>query len=251
MSLKYQVDTFAIPPKWLFEPTVMNYKEMVFGGVGKSLPSGMFMKATLNSLIVTALTLLGSSLLGIPAGYAIARFDFRGKRLISFWILSLLMVPPVISVIPLHRIILRLGLYDSRLGLAVVCMSFITPFFMWMVRSFFQAIPRELEEAAIVDGCSQFGAFMRIALPLALPGIAIILILSFIFSWNEFLFAFLLTGKSAVTAPVAIANFISFEVIVWGRIAAGGILIMFPPILFAFFAHRYIIMGLTFGAIKG
>ena len=250
-SLKQPVDAFAIPPKWVFEPTGINYKEIIFGGGLKRVVGGEFMRDTLNSAIVASCTVALAALIASPAAYSIGRFNFRGRGPISFWILTMLMLPPVVVILPFRIIVQRLNLYDAHLGLIIAHMSFIIPFFIWMMRGFFQEIPEELEDAALVDGCTRFMAFRKIILPLAAPGLAATMIICAIFSWNEFLFALILTGKTAKTAPVGITGFLSFERIIWGKLCAGGAIIAIPPILFAFIAQKYIIRGLTFGAIKG
>jgi len=250
-SLKQPVDAFALPPKWIFEPTGINYKEIIFGGGLKRVVGGEFMRDTLNSAIIASCTVALSALLALPTSYSLARFDFRGKGPISFWILTMLMMPAVVVIIPFRLIVQRLNLYDTHWALIITHMSFIVPFFIWMMKGFFQEIPEELEDAAAVDGCTRFMIFGKIILPLAAPGVAATMILCAIFSWNEFLFALILTGKAARTAPVGITGFLSFERIIWGKLCAGGAIIAVPPLLFAFVAQKYIVRGLTFGAIKG
>jgi len=251
ISLKKSVEAFAIPPKWVFIPTLSNYKEVIFGGGLRRVVGGELMHDILNSAIVTASTVGLATLIGSPAAYSFARFTFGGKDALSFWILSLLMMPAIVALIPFRLTINRLNLYDTHLALIIVNMSFILPFFIWMMKGFFQQIPQELEEAAMMDGCSRMGAFRKIAMPLSAPGLAATIILCAIFSWNEFLFALGLTGKYAKTGPVSVLAFIGLEEMIWGKLCAGGVLITVPPLIFAFLAHKYVIRGLTFGAIKG
>ena len=256
ISLKRQIDMFTIPPKWVFEPISKHYREIFFGGGLKRVAGGDFLRSLFNSIKISLISVGFTSLIGIPAAYSISRFKFRGRNIISMWILTILMLPPVVGVLPLlwlYKEIGRRGIpfYDTWYGLVVANMIFLVPFFIWILRGFFREIPRELEEAAMVDGCGPIRVFTSISLPLAIPGVSMAGILCIILAWNDFLFPFLLAGKQAMTAPVAITGFISFEAIVWGKLAAGGILMMIPPVTLAFFFQKAIVRGLTFGAVKG
>jgi multiple sugar transport system permease protein len=243
-SFKNNVDIFAYPPKFLlFKPVLDNFKTIFQGDL--SLPKNIF-----HSLQTSVLSVLFSSILAIPAGYAFARFRFRRKGLLSFWVLSLIVLPPVIVLLPWLRVFNILKIYDTLLGLVIIYSTFNIPFIIWLSQGFFKEIPREIEEAAEVDGSTKLGLLWRITLPLAMPGLSAVLILSTVFTWNEYLFAFILTGQRAMTGPVTLTNYISLHQIAWGQFSAGGVLIMLPPLIFVTIIQKYIIRGLTFGAIK-
>lgn len=241
-SIKTQVDAFKYPPVWIFRPTFSNYRE-----VFELYPFGHFL---LNSLIVASVSTLVAMVLGAFAAYALARFTFRRSKDLAFWILSVRMTPPVAAIIPIFIIMRTLGLLDTWAGLVLAYTTMNLPFATWLLRGFFQDIPRELDESALVDGCSWFTAFLRVALPLAAPGIVVTAIFVFIFSWNEFLLALILTATKSQTLPVAVTGFIRETGIMWGHMAAAGVVIMAPMALFSLAVQRYMVRGLTMGAIK-
>lgn len=241
-SLKNRVDAFSIPPKWIFEPTFNNYSSI--------LSDGAFLSNYANSVKVGLLATFLSLLLGVPAAYALARFKIKAKEDVAFWILTTRMAPPIMVILPFYLIFKNLGLLDTMFSLVIVYMLINLAFVIWMMRNYFENIPMDLEESARVDGASRLQAFFKIILPLSMPGIAASGIFSFIMSWNEFLFAFVLTGESMKTAPVAITSFMTFEGIKWGEIAAGGTLIILPVIIFGMVIQKYLIAGMTMGSIK-
>jgi len=241
-SIKTEAEALRFPPVWIFRPTVENYREAI-----KKTPIENYL---LNSLIV-AVSNTGIVLaLGSLAGYSLARFKFRGAENISFWILSVRMMPPVAAIIPIYIIMKNLRLLDNPLSLIITYLTFNLPFAVWMMRGFFQEIPREIEESALVDGCSTLGAFWNIALPLAAPGLVATGILTFIFAWNEFLFALILTGSKAVTLPVGITSYMKETGIGWGYMTAGGMLALIPVIILTILAQKHLVKGLTMGALK-
>ncbi|HET6946632.1 MAG TPA: carbohydrate ABC transporter permease [bacterium] len=241
-SLKTQVDAFQYPPVWIFRPTFSNYRE-----VFDLYPFGHFL---VNSLIVASASTVAAVALGAMAAYALARFSFRRSKDVAFWILSIRMTPPVAAIIPIFILMRMLGLLDSWASLVIAYSTMNLPFATWLLRGFFSEIPRELDESALVDGCSWFSAFRRIALPLAAPGLVVTAIFVFIFSWNEFLFALILTATKAQTLPVAVTGFIRETGIMWGHMAAAGVIIMTPMVMFSLAVQRYMVRGLTMGAIK-
>jgi len=184
------------------------------------------------------------------AAYSLARFKFKGSDNIAFWMLSIRMMPPVVAVIPLYIIMRNLRLLDTPWCLVIAYLTINLPFVVWMMKGFFEEIPREIEESALVDGCSTFDVFRRIALPLAAPGLAATGIFTFIFSWNEFLIALILTGTKSVTLPVGIIGYMKETGINWGYMTAGGILALIPVIIFAALAQKNLVKGLTMGALK-
>ncbi|GAI93764.1 unnamed protein product, partial [marine sediment metagenome] len=229
-------------PKFIFIPTLANYQ--------KAITDIKFLFPLANSLIV-AITSVGlTMILSIPAGYALSRGKFRRKNDLAFVILNSRMAPLIGVLIPFYLLFQKLHLLDTKLVLIWMYTAMNTSLAVWMMRGFFQDLPRELEESALIDGCSRFNAFLKIALPLCLPGIVATALLCFIFSWNEFLFALTLTSFHARTAPVAITCFIRYEQIEWGPLSASAIIVLIPGVIITLFLQRYLIRGLTFGALK-
>lgn len=242
-SVKTRMDIFAIPPKWTFVPTLEHFQNVL-----TDFPFGKFF---FNSLIVATTTTIVAIALGSPTAYAFARYTFRGSKNLSFWILSLRMAPPIAFILPLYLLMSNLKLLDTQLGLIIVDLTFALPIVVWIMIGFFQSIPRELEESALVDGSSRLGAFWRIVLPLSLPGLWTTAVISFIFCWNEFLYALILTGANARTLPVAISAFNTQRGILWGEMGAASVIAILPVLMFASFVHRHFVKGLTLGAVKG
>ena len=241
-SFKTEVDALSFPPKWIFTPTINNFTEIFHGSP--------IIKYMINSIIVASLNTVVSLVFGSMAAYSLARFRFKGSDNITFWMLSIRMMPPVVAVIPLYIIMRNLRLLDTPWCLVIAYLTINLPFVVWMVKGFFEEIPREIEESALVDGCSIFEVFRIIALPLAAPGLAVTGIFTFIFSWNEFLIALILTGTKSVTLPVGMIGYMKETGINWGYMTAGGILALIPVIIFALFAQKNLVKGLTMGAIK-
>lgn len=240
-SLKTRVQAID-PSVWIFSPTLENYR-----AVFQKRDLFLYIK---NSIIVVTITTVISIALGTLAAYGFARFHFSRKEDIAFWILSLRMLPPMAVVIPFFLLGRFLGLLDTHILLAIVYLSFNIPFTIWMMRGFIEEIPQEIEEAALIDGCSRFEVLRRIVFPLALPGIAATAIFCVIQSWNEFTLAFFLTSFNARTVPTTVTFFLSVMGIVWGEMAAVGVVASVPVLVFAFIVQKYLVRGLTFGAIK-
>jgi multiple sugar transport system permease protein len=241
-SIKNELDALAFPPKWIFKPTYKNYVQIF-----KTSP---FFRYILNSLIVASLNTFIVLALGSLAAYGLARFKFKGAENLSFWILSIRMMPPVAAIIPLYIIMKNLHLLDTPWCLVLIYLTFNLPFTVWMMKGFFEDVPREIEESALIDGCSEFDVFRKIALPLVSPGLAATAILVFIFSWNEFLFALILTGTRATTLPVGIILYMKETGINWGYMTAGGILALIPVVIFTTLVQKHLVKGLTLGALK-
>lgn len=203
-----------------------------------------------NSAIVASISTVAAVTLGAPAAYAFARFRFRGREELAFFFLSMRMTPPVAVVLPFFLIARDLGLLDSHLVLILAYTTFNVGFVIWLLRGFFAEIPREIDEAAMVDGCSQFGAFARVVLPLAAPGLAAAAIICFIFCWNEFLFALILTSFQAKTLPVTAAGFVTDRLVLWGNLCATAVVMFLPVAVFALLVRRHLVRGLTMGGIK-
>lgn len=242
-SFKPPEMTFALPPVWLFKPTLQNYSDVFVGGE--------FTRYFVNSLVIALATTLIALVLGAFAAYGFARFRFRG----SFWLrMSALipqMLPPITIIVPLYVLFNGLKLTDSRTGLIISYLTFTVPLAIWMMIGFFEDVPEDLEESAMIDGCTRFQALFRVSVPLVTPGLAATAILGFLYCWNEFLYAVILTGRNARTLPVTITSFMTNKAILWGRIAASGSLVLIPVLIFALLAQRYLIQGLSRGAVKG
>lgn len=234
--------TFNLPPVWIFTPTLQNYGEVLAGG--------QFEKYFVNSLVVALSTTTIALFLGGLAAYGFSRFRFRG----AFWLrMSALipqMLPPITIIVPLYVLFNGLKLLDTRWALMISYLTFTIPLALWMMIGFFDDVPIELEEAAMIDGCTRFGALVRVSLPLVAPGLAATAILAFLYCWNEFLYAVILTGREARTLPVTITSFMTNKAILWGRIAASGSMVLVPVLVFALLAQRYLVRGLSRGAIK-
>ncbi len=245
-SFKTDVDIFAIPPQLVpAHPTDSRYTQLWTYGLLAYL---------LNSVIVAISTAAVAIALGTLAAYSLARFRLPGKWTgrISFWILSTRMFPPIVTVIPLFQLMRALGLVNTRLGLVLAYTAFNIPFVVWMMRGFFVELPKDLEEVAMVDGCSRMRAFFSISLPLVVPGIAATGIFTIILSWQEFLFALILTQTSASsTLPILVSSQVTQYQILWGQMGAAGTITMVPVLIFAFSVQRYLVRGMSFGAIKG
>ncbi len=241
-SLKTQVIALQEPPAWIFEPTFANYTEVLFkDGVAATL---------LNSLIVAVATTVLSIGLGCPAAYALARLEFRGKRHLWFWFITNRMVSPIVLALPVFLIVRRLGILDTHLVLILIYLTFNLPIVIWICTDQFRAVPRDLDEAAVLEGASHWRIFRSICLPLAMPGVAVSAIFSFIFSWNELMYAIVLTRNAAKTAPAMAVSFMEGYNLPYGKIMATSTLIVIPVAVFALIASRQLVRGLTMGAVR-
>jgi multiple sugar transport system permease protein len=243
-ALKPAADVQQIPPSFFPQRLSLENFTSVIGTVG--LP-----EAFLNSAIVAVLTTLLSLLIAVPAAYVSALYRRRITMLFMLFALVSRMVPAVSLGVPLFQIMKTLGLLDTTIGLVLAHTSTAVPLAMLLMAAFFEGVPKELEEAARVDGCTRFGAFWHIVLPVMPSGIAITALFSFIASWNEFLYALLLTSQSSKTAPIVIAEFNSVYGLAWGPMTAAAVLYSLPVILVTLVLQKQIVGGLTFGAVKG
>lgn len=242
-SFKTRVDIFAIPPKWLFIPTIQYYLQ--------SFSSPEFLKVVQNSLIITGTTVLFSLILGGWAAYAFARFRFKGSTVLSFSLIIARMMPPIVFIVPLFLMLNTLKLRNTYTGLILIFTTFNLPFTVWMLKSFFEEVPIELEEAAWIDGASRLQALVHIITPLIAPGLAATAVFAALLAWNEFLFALLLGGPDTTTLPVYLSSFIGERDIEWGGIMATAVLTVIPPTILVMLVQRNLIKGLTLGAVKG
>ena len=241
LSLKPQVEAAAYPPAFFrFTLTLKGYQDV--------FAKNPFLSYTWNSLVVAVGCTLIGLVIGLPAAYSIARWRQRGLALA---ILVARIIPGISYLIPWYILFRNLRMVDTYSALIVSHLVVGLPIIIWVMIGFFEDIPGELEDAALVDGCSYYGAFCRVALPLTKPGIVATAILSFIFSWNNFLFSVILAGRNTRTLPVAVFNMLSYEEINWGPLAAAATMITLPVILLTLIMQRHIVSGLTFGAVKG
>ena len=245
---------FGWPPKFFpTKPTLSNFfgaKETeVFGGTTGSIEN--IFPYLRNSIIVGVSVALISTAISALAAYAIARYRVGGPFLAE-WIISIRMLPPIVSAIPLYVIFTKLKLLNTWWALILSHLVIVVPLGVWLLISFFREIPREIDEAAYVDGATPFQAFFYVVLPLSAPGLAAVAILSLIQSWGEFLLALVLTNDSrAQTLPIFLGRYITGWRVAWGPLSAAGIVTMLPVVIFAILMQRYLIRGLTFGAVKG
>jgi sorbitol/mannitol transport system permease protein len=240
-GFKTEADAAAIPPKFLFHATLDNY-HAVF--------SSNYWSYFENTVILAGGSTLLAFLLGIPAAYSLAFHPTPRTPKVLSWVLSTKMLPLVGALIPLIVIYKRVGLFDSRLGMVLLYAAFNLPLVIWMMRSFFADLPKEILEAGTVDGAGVFVLMTKLVLPLSLPGLAATALLSLIFSWNEFLLAVNLTSANTGTLPVFISGFMTSEGLFWAKMSAGSTLAVAPVILAGWLAQRSLVRGLTFGAVK-
>lgn len=239
-SFKTTVDFLSFPPVWLFRPTLANYAEV--------FQDNAFARYVLNSTVVATGATLSGLLLGLPAAYALARWR---RTAVGVVLLAARMAPGIAFLIPLFMLFLDLHLVGSYASLIVSHLIFTLPLSVWMLVGFIEALPVELEQAAQIDGCSILGVLARVVVPLTAPGIAATAILAFIASWNNFLFALVLSNETTKTLPVAVLGYIGYNSIQWGTLMAAATMITLPVLVLALSVQRYIVQGLVAGAVLG
>ncbi|RME46705.1 MAG: carbohydrate ABC transporter permease [Chloroflexi bacterium] len=240
-SFKTRLDLFAIPPKWFFTPTLENYKGIL---------ESVFMREFRNSLVIAVVSTIFSIALASLTAYGFSRYALRGADFILFWILSLRMLPAIAVVVPFYLLFRTARLLDTHIALVLVYAIFNISFSVWVLKGFFDEIPIELEEAAMLDGYSPPQVFLRVSLPLARAGLVTTAIFCLIQSMNEFLIALALTERAAETAPVGLAKLQTFLGTDWGRISAAATIFMLPIIIFTILVRNELIRGMSFGRIK-
>lgn len=243
MSLKLPQDIASYPPKFLFTPTLQNYYEVLTG------PE--FLTPFLNSLIVTIGALILTLIIGLPTAYSLARFSFKYRESIAFGILSLRFAPELLIILPLYLIFQNANLQDSYIGLILAYQLVTLPMLVWMLRSFIEDLPVELEEAVAIDGGTRWTAFRYVLFRLMAPGLAASLMLSFVWAWNNYTLPLVLSGRNTEVITTGIQQYISFQSISWGPMAAATVISLIPGILFALFSLRWVVDGLTAGTVKG
>jgi multiple sugar transport system permease protein len=241
-AIKSQGEVFTYPPVFWPEDVDLRFYRAVLDGIGG--------KALKDSLIIATASTVLALAVSVPTAYSISRFAVGGQHL-AMWILSVRMFPPVVSAIPFFLLFRKLDLLDTHLALIIAYLTFNVPFIVWLVKGFFDDLPRDLEEAALVDGATRWKAFVGVALPLAVPGVVTAGLLAFMFAWNEFLLALFLTRSEVRTLPVGLSSLVGGHEILWGQIGALAVMAIVPVIVLALVLQRYVVRGLTLGAVKG
>ncbi len=242
-SLKTRLDALADTPVWLFTPTFEHYPDVFL--------EKNYLPLVWNSVLVATLSTALSLALGVPAAYVFARHEFPAKEDLFFFFLTTRMAPPISVVVPMFLLFTTFRITDTPLAVILAHSTFNLSLVVWMMRGFFAEIPREIDEAAMMDGHSRAGMFVRILVPLAAPGLAATAVLCFILSWNEFLYAFVLVAFEGRTLTVGIPGLITPHGTLWGQVAAVAVVATLPIILFSLLVQRHLVRGLTFGAVKG
>ncbi len=242
-SFKVEADQFSIPPKWFPEKlTLQNYQTFFH--------NSELLNSFFNSVMTTLFSTLIALILGVPAAYALARFNWKNSNTIAFVILLARMTPPIVMVLPFFMIARYLNIANTYIPIVIALSFFSVPFAVWMMRGFFQEIPNSIEEAAMIDGCTRTQALLKVILPLSMPGLAATSILCALISWNEFLFALVLTGRDTRTLPVLVNMFVSERNIEWGVMSASAVIIVLPMVIFGLLVQNDLVRGLTMGSSK-
>lgn len=244
VSLKSENEVLAYPPNLFFEPILSNYADALFGDFS-------ILDSLLTSTIVAGSTTLLTIVLAVPAAYAFARLRLPAKKTLGFYTLATQMVPPVGLVIPYFLILNRFSMLDTHIGMVIVYLTFSLPFAIWLLVSYMEDIPFEMEEAAFLDKASRLQTLWHIIIPQVRGGIAVTVIFVFLNAWNEFLFAVQLGGNTVRPVTVAMYNFVSVEQTLWAKLAAAALIAMLPVVIIGIVAQKQIVKGLTVGAVKG
>ncbi len=251
-SFSYQIDLLSTPLQWIPKRiTLDNYQQLFLYKGNFNVNAALFTSSITNSMVIAFTTTLLAMVLGVLAAYALARVKFPGSNYYMIFMMGAQMIPPIAIVIPLYVILRKLGLYDTRWGIILVYQSFVLPLVIWLMQSYFTTIPSEIEDAARIDGCNRIQALVRVILPLSGPGLVSVIVFAFIASWNEYLYAFIYSSVDAKTLPVLIGEFSTKLGLEYLKIAAAGVLASLPPIILALIFQKYLIKGLTAGAVKG
>ncbi|MCP4384629.1 MAG: carbohydrate ABC transporter permease [Hyphomicrobiales bacterium] len=243
VSLKSRKDGLANPPLWIFDPIVDNYIKL--------WEHGSFKYTFLNSVIITLIGVALSLAIALPAAYAVSRLRVRGARWINLWLILAYMLPEFLFIIPMFSLYQWTGLYDTHIGLALIYQVHALPLSIWLLSSFFREINPAIDEAARLEGCSQWQVLTRIYIPCALPGVVATAILNAIWMWNELAIALGLTFSRAETVTLGVTSFRGYAALDWGAMTAASIIAIIPMFVFAVFAQKHIVKGLTLGAVKG
>jgi len=242
-SIKPSDDYLAVPPVWFpDQPTMVHYTAALFAYRG--------LQGLINSLIISVSATVLSCVVGSLMAYSLARFNTGGQHL-SFWVLSQRFLPPIAIILPLFLNYRLVGLQDTHIGMILAYTVFTLPVSVWMMFAYFRQMPRSLEEAALVDGCTRWTSFWRVAVPLAAPGVVAAAVFTFIACWTEFFFALILTSRNAFTLPTVFRAFLSFQGAQYGEASALAIVSLVPSIVLGVLVQKHLVRGLTLGAIRG
>lgn len=242
-SFKDNVQIYQMPPIWWVTPNLDAFKA--------AFRNTELAKFLLNSIEVAGLTTILTILLGVPAAWGLSKFRYPGRKIWFYLVVGTRMLPPVGLMTPFFGLFLTLNLIDHVWALIIPYMFFDMPLAIWICKNYFDGLPREITDSAIVDGANKTQMFFRMGLPLAYPGIVLSAILVFLFSWNEFMFALVLTRQNAVTLPVGIQSFYADGFVIWNQLSAAVVTALVPAVIFVAFFQRFIIKGMTEGALKG
>lgn len=241
-SFKSEVDIAAVPPVWFFRPVLDHWKMVLYEW---NLP--LFLK---NSLLIASVSTILTVVFGTMAAYSLSRFQMRGKQMIALDILSIRMIPPIVTAVPIFLVARQFGLYNTYILVIMLYVLFNLPFVIWVMKGFLDDVPKEIEEAAKIDGCGVIKIFFEIIIPIAAPGLACVAIFTFILIWNEFLFSNVLLSGDNRTVPVIAAMGLKPRAILWGSACAAALAIIVPVIIMTLFVQRWIVRGLSLGAVK-
>lgn len=240
-AFKNQRDAYSL--KIFFEPTLQNFRTIF-------APPYNFGPLLINSVVVSLTTIAIAIPIALMASYVFSRYVFKGSDLLLVWVLTTQFIPPVVVAIPFFNLFRNLQLIDTRAALVILNLSIVLPYAIWMIKGFVDALPSEIEEAAMVDGCTEFGILRHVTLPLVLPGVIVAAVFAFITAWNEFLFAFVMTRSEAQTLQVGLLNTTGVRGVQWELMSATGLLVMVPIFLLSLAIRRHFVEGITMGAVK-
>lgn len=227
----------------VFPPTLANFNTIFTAPLN-------FGPLVVNSVVVSVITIAISTPLALMAAYAFSRYVFKGSNILLVWVLTTQFIPAVVTLLPFYTLFRTLQLTDTRLALVILNLSTVLPYAIWLLKGFIDTLPAEVEEAAMVDGCSEFGILRHVTLPLVVPGIIVTSVFGFISVWNEFLFAFIITRREAVTLQVGLLNLSGVKGVQWNLMSATGLVVMVPIFLLSFAIRKYFVQGFTMGAVK-
>lgn len=243
VALKSKRDGLANPPLWLFDPVASNF--------AKLWSHETFKYTFLNSVVVTSIGVALALAIAIPTAYAIVRMKIRGRNIVGVWLILAYMLPEFLFVLPMFSLYQWTGLYDTHVGLALMYQVHVLPLSIWLLSSFFREINPAIDEAARIEGCSNWQILTRIYVPCTLPGLTATAVLNAIWIWNELAIALGLTFSKAQTVTLGVTSFRGYAALDWGAMTAASIIAILPMLLFAIFAQKHIVKGLTLGAVKG
>jgi multiple sugar transport system permease protein len=254
-SISLPSELASVPPHWIpLQPTLDRYKALFLGaqsGLPVPIAAINFVRSLFNSLIISSATTIVCIIVGTSAAYALVRLPVPGKESFLFGMLAAQMLPLIAVIIPLYLVMQALKFMDTWHGMIILYSGYMLPTVIWIMHSYLQTIPEELEEAAMIDGCSRLGALIRVVLPISGPGLVAITAFSFLYTWNEFFMALIFTGSHTKTITVIVTEFSNQAGIDYGLMTTGGVIGSIPPLIIVFLLQKYIVTGLTTGAVKG